>query len=76
LYNKDGNIIVLSNVFYGVSFLSIVIQDVPSFYNVRLVMEIKTDMSYCLVTLRGKVYIYSFILKAFLGSDIVYFGEK
>jgi hypothetical protein len=29
-----------------------------------------------LVTLRGKVYIYLFILKAFLGSDIVYFGEK
>jgi len=36
-------------------------------------MEIKTDMSYNLVTLRGKVYIYLFILKAFLGSDVTLF---
>jgi len=38
-------------------------------------LEIKTDVSYILVTLRGNVYIYLFILKAFSGSDLVYFGE-
>jgi len=38
-------------------------------------MEINTDVSYSLVTLRGKVYMYLFIFEAFSGSDIVYFGE-
>ena len=39
-------------------------------------MAINTDVAYSLVTLRGKVdIIYLFILIAFSGSDIVYFGE-
>jgi hypothetical protein len=39
-----------------------------------MVMEIKTDVSYNLVTRRGNVYMLIH-LKAFSGSDIVYFGE-
>jgi len=42
---------------------------VPDYYNVRLVMEIKTDVSYNLVTLRGNVYMLIH-LKAFSVSDI------
>lgn len=43
--------------------------------NVKLVVEIKIDVAYSLVTLGGKVYIiYLFILIAFSGSDLVYFG--
>ena len=41
-------------------------------------MHLRTmgDSTYqTIVTLRGKVYKYSFILKAFSGSEIVYFGE-
>jgi hypothetical protein len=38
-------------------------------------MEIKTDASYSLDALRGKVGMYLFILETFSGSDIVYFGE-
>ena len=38
-------------------------------------LEIKTDVWYNLVTLRRNVYIYLFILKAFSGSDIVYFDK-
>ena len=44
--------------------------------------EIKTGVSYSLVTLRGNVYIYLLILKAFSGGFfvcffffIVYFGK-
>jgi hypothetical protein len=37
----------------------------------HIISIIKTDMTYTLVTLRGKVY----ILKAFPDSDIYYLGE-
>lgn len=38
--------------------------------NVRLVMEIQSDVPYSLVTLIWKVYMYLFILKTFSGLDI------